>query len=271
MEVATRKHIARVALPGKDRARLMVSSPDDHWLFVCSADDTVTAIDGESWRARPAITLTSRLASLAFDANGARFATNTEGRVDRPSRSVAAQTQVWSLAGDGAPRAIAWRTRARPKGQALSDPSPDAPPPSSAGWDGLGEVASWPSWVVDEETLTSADGQWKVRTSTDERGRMPSVINGPTKQALPLEIDLSDPNDLPGPSTITAAFSSDARWLAAARSDRGGPLRVWPLRADDLANEACARVARNLKLSEWEDYPERPFHATCSNLPLGTD
>jgi hypothetical protein len=183
IDVVTRKRIGQIALPGQESARLMVSSPDDRWLFVCAEDDTVTAIDVKSWRARPAVTLTSRLASLAFRPDGTLFATNTAGRIEHRAQSVAAQTQIWSLAGIDAPQVIAWRPYAGLKAQPRITPFPTALR-AGGSWEGLDDVASWPSWVVEDEMLTSVDGQWQTMTSTDVRGRAPSVIHGPTGEPL---------------------------------------------------------------------------------------
>lgn len=255
LDPVTRKRITQVPLSERDPARLLASSPDDRWLFVCAANDTVTAIDAKSWRARPPITLTSPLASLAFGPDGMHFATFTKSRSYHRSQPIGAQTHIWSLAGDDAPTVM-------------------NPAPGAAG-EGLGDASSWPGRAVHDAGLTSMNGQWQFTASTDGDRRTPSVIHSETQEAIHLEADVWDPNAVPKPWTITAAFSPDSRWLATAESaedgTRAGMLRVWPLRAADLIAEACARVGRNLKPSEWKGYPDKPFPRTCENLPAGTD
>jgi WD40 repeat protein len=64
------------------------------------------------------------------------------------------------------------------------------------------------------------------------------------------------------------AFSPDGRWVVSASRDNTA--RVWRWRLEDLIEEACKRLPRNLARQEWRQYigPEVPYHATCPNLPL---
>jgi WD40 repeat protein len=87
------------------------------------------------------------------------------------------------------------------------------------------------------------------------------------------------------------AFSSDGEYLAAAGDgetvriwsirdqeevariervlQRGGNLRVWLLRYEDLAAEACSRLTRNMTRSEWREYfGDQAYHPTCPQLPV---
>jgi len=44
--------------------------------------------------------------------------------------------------------------------------------------------------------------------------------------------------------------------------------RTWRWQPEDLTEEACARVNRNLTLAEWKLYlPDKPYRKTCPNLP----
>jgi WD40 repeat protein len=62
------------------------------------------------------------------------------------------------------------------------------------------------------------------------------------------------------------AFSPDGTAMATASSD--GAVRVWPLRAQDLIDQACARLSRNLSRDEWRQYlADEPYRKTCPSLP----
>jgi WD40 repeat protein len=62
------------------------------------------------------------------------------------------------------------------------------------------------------------------------------------------------------------AFSKDGRLLATRATDR---VRLWLWQPDDLVEEACARLTRNMTCSEWGQYIEdRRYSATCKALPM---
>jgi hypothetical protein len=63
------------------------------------------------------------------------------------------------------------------------------------------------------------------------------------------------------------AFSPGGKYLAALQ--KGGNLRVWLLRYEDLAAEACSRLTRNMTRSEWREYfGDEAYHPTCPQLPV---
>jgi WD40 repeat protein len=63
------------------------------------------------------------------------------------------------------------------------------------------------------------------------------------------------------------AFSVDSRWLASASDDH--TLRIWALKTEDLIEQACARLPRNLSREEWNNYMgDEPYSPTCPKLPV---
>ncbi len=67
-------------------------------------------------------------------------------------------------------------------------------------------------------------------------------------------------------SVNAVAFSPDGTRVATASSD--GSAKVWLWLPEDLINEACSRLTRNLTPKEWCQYlPGEPYCKTCPNLP----
>jgi WD40 repeat protein len=72
---------------------------------------------------------------------------------------------------------------------------------------------------------------------------------------------------VPHPSEVTAvAFSHDGRYLGTTSRDQVA--RVWFTSHEDLIEEACKRLPRNLTLDEWRHFiGEEPYRRTCPSLP----
>lgn len=61
------------------------------------------------------------------------------------------------------------------------------------------------------------------------------------------------------------AVSPDGKYLATA--DDQDVVRTWFLRPDDLIDEACRRLTRNLTEDEWQEFvADGPYAATCPDL-----
>jgi WD40 repeat protein len=71
-----------------------------------------------------------------------------------------------------------------------------------------------------------------------------------------------------------ARFTEGGRYLELA-SNLGGRILVsrHSTRPQELIDEACSRLTRNLCLEEWRGYagPSVPYHRTCPNLPIPPD
>jgi WD40 repeat protein len=62
-------------------------------------------------------------------------------------------------------------------------------------------------------------------------------------------------------------FSPDQAFLEIAVGDKDIRLVRFPIRAQDLIEDACSRVTRNLKPAEWARYlPDTPYRETCPKL-----
>jgi WD40 repeat protein len=71
-----------------------------------------------------------------------------------------------------------------------------------------------------------------------------------------------------GVSSVT--FSPDGRWLAVASTGSASEpvANVRPWRPEDLIEQACERLTRNLTPEEWQYYlGDEPYRKTCPNLP----
>ncbi|HLP89173.1 MAG TPA: hypothetical protein VK184_11365 [Nostocaceae cyanobacterium] len=100
----------------------------------------------------------------------------------------------------------------------------------------------------------SPDSQYLATASSDGTARIWTVASGK-------EITRIQANDL---TSIT--FSPDGKYLATTNND--GIVEVWLWRREDLINEACNRLTRNLTPEEWKQYiGNEPYCNTCSNLP----
>jgi len=66
-------------------------------------------------------------------------------------------------------------------------------------------------------------------------------------------------------------FSADDAYLELAVGVRDIRLERYPLKAEDMAREACSWVGRNLTELEWSRYlGHQPYRATCTELNRAT-
>jgi WD40 repeat protein len=101
----------------------------------------------------------------------------------------------------------------------------------------------------------SRDGQMLASAGRDGTVRVFAVPSG--QEIAGMEHTLS---------ANGVAFSPDGKLLASASDD--GTVRVWVVASDNLLAQACASVARNLTLTEWQQYlRNQPYRRTCASLP----
>jgi len=107
------------------------------------------------------------------------------------------------------------------------------------------------------DIVFSPDGEYLVATAgTDGTARVWDIANGSDVALMAYE------------GTVNGvAFSPDGEYLATASSDRTA--RVQPWRPEGLADEACARLTRNLTKEEWQQSLSDTlyYRKTCPNLP----
>ncbi|MGK7899231.1 MAG: WD40 repeat domain-containing protein [Xenococcus sp. (in: cyanobacteria)] len=61
-------------------------------------------------------------------------------------------------------------------------------------------------------------------------------------------------------------FSPDGKYIATAHID--GTAKIWLWKSEDLIDEACSRLSRNLSSEEWEQYMgNENYRKTCQDLP----
>jgi Tol biopolymer transport system component len=102
----------------------------------------------------------------------------------------------------------------------------------------------------------SPDGRWIVSSYWDKAVRVWDAATGK-------ELAQVDYKSL----VQEAKFSPDGRCIIVC-SDH--TVSVWAWQVQDLIDQACSRLNRNLTREEWAQYigDEVPYRATCPNLPI---
>jgi WD40 repeat protein len=103
----------------------------------------------------------------------------------------------------------------------------------------------------------SPDGRYLISGSWDKSARVWETMTG--KEVSRVEHD---------GGVLVVAFDPSGKYAASGGED--GLIRLWIWNPEDLIQEACSRVTRNLTKTEWDQYigSAKPFEAVCPNLPV---
>jgi len=247
-EAATGREVARMMHDGPVYA--VAFSPDGRWVVSGSGDDTARVWDAATGHEVARMTHDDWVNTVAFSPDG-RWVVSGSGDGTARVWEAAIGREVARMTHDDTVYAVAF--------------SPDGRWVASGSSDGTARV--WEAATGQEMTRMahsatvsaiafSFDGRWVVSGSGDGIVRIWETITGK-------EVDRAIHDDW----VSAVAFSPDGRWVVSGSAD--GTARVWSWWLEDLIEEACRRLPRNLTHEEWNRYigPEIPYHPTCPNLP----
>lgn len=76
--------------------------------------------------------------------------------------------------------------------------------------------------------------------------------------------------DQPSQGLVYVGFNGDGKTALAVSGS--GTIRSWIWKSQNLTEELCSRLTRNMSLDEWNYYfGDEPYQATCSELPIPTE
>jgi WD40 repeat protein len=222
----------------------LVFSPDHRWLAAVGWDAVHLVSTAPPQRILP-LPHQSKADTVAFSPDGRFVATRTPRQNQRAVLVRPTMTRVFDLATGGE---VAWKSHEKElDAPTFRRPAGQEPKAFEGGrTDVLAEAARWPWIKLKASELRSDDGRWWIRGGGDL-----SDQERRTRQSLG--------------SLDAFAFVGGGRWLATAKD---GTVSLWPLRFDDLRDETCRRVTRNLKREEeWRRYVGSTYERTCAALP----
>jgi len=236
-------------------------SPDGKWL-VATYGSVVRLLSSDSANWTPPIKHKDSIEKLAVSPDGKYVLTRTYHRTQRAVLLRPTMDRVWETSTG---KEVAWRSLEeednklstyRPSVESRSQED-DFPPAKEGGSSALLSVMdTWKTVSLKkEDEVASPDGLWKAK-KVGANILLKEAAHEKTLSELAHDGDVWD-----------LAFSPDSRWLITASADHAAHL--WSLKPDDMVDEACARLTRNLKQEEeWNQYLRgRPFRKTCPSLP----
>lgn len=240
-------------------------SPDDKWLVTAGSDGSVWRWDLElpgEWVALPGHH--SGIEALAISPDGVKLAVGgadgtawmwdltadepTFGKIVFPGHIQAVTGVAFTPEGNRLATGSLDRTIR------LWDLTAEDPTADPIDLKGHSDVINALAISLDGDHLVTAGG-----TFLDNTGRL---------WDLTADEPAAQPVLLPDQETeaTAMAITADSRWLVLGGED--GRLRFWPLKIDDLIENACRAAGRNLSLAEWElFFPGDSYRQTCPEWP----
>jgi WD40 repeat protein len=235
-------------------------SPDRRWLITISGN-TVQLFDEATLRYIATVDHTNAVDEIAFSPDGKWIATRTRtipeyGHYFAGRRALTRvwETQSFQEAASREDELVRFMNRQAPtRNLYVLTPTQTALLSDSISW----RTVSFRAQAPREYALESPDHRWSAAKPFGKDGVSLADVSS-TRQVSFLQHD----------GAVNAlAFSIDSRWLATASDDH--TVRIWALRCDDLIEQACARLTRNLSREEWQKYlGNEPYSATCPQLPV---
>ncbi|MEA2342809.1 MAG: hypothetical protein QOF63_978 [Thermoanaerobaculia bacterium] len=199
-------------------------APGDRWLFVVTGN-TVAVWQPEGWRERRRLEHDGKIDAVRISPNGQQLATTVlwnDVELTRVFDLASGNETGWQYAspdGNIPEQYMREKASGRKRGLAGGDTA------------SVHAARSWPAFEIWEPgERASADGVWKA-TISGSVATLSDVASGRAIGTFDHGGNINAVRFVP-----TAA----PRWLVTAGED--GSLAVWPIRTEDLAREACARL-----------------------------
>jgi len=271
-KAASREEKEVACLKQKGGVYSIAFSPDGQYLAAASGDNTVLVCDAAAHKETACLNHKAGVYSVAFSPDGQYLATASGDNTIR----------IWRTTAKGI-----WRATTSQEVRSItSSPNPVREPNTS---DKPEEVLYYVTFSPDGKYLAAAVSDNTVRIwKTKNGGEIACITPGSYIHALafsPNSEYLVTANAdhtariwiaTTGREVVrlihsdeqvyAAAFSPNGKYVATASSDHTA--RIWLWQPQDMINEACARVGRNLTQEEWKQYVgDEPYHKTCADLP----
>jgi WD40 repeat protein len=267
--MVTQEVVAR--LPHDSLVFAMLFSPDRRWLATTEIDDSVHIWDANTFQEVTEFTYPKAPSVAAFRAEGQHLVTT--GSEDN--------LITWAI----------WDTNSGEKLEEFTHEGGNGNIFSTDG-DWLATATEEGDiWVLDVATGSevaqinhleenvypiafSADRLWLATVSDNGIVRVWDLSNEQQNTTRTLTKEVV--SLLPEGTLISLDFSHDDRWLTIVSRDDDAKaedlvkIRRIRWQPEDLQNEACDRLGRNMTYQEWQQYfgIQKPYEITCPNLPL---